>query len=838
MKAWTKGLLVFGLILLTGLSVSGAPVPALINYQGRLTDSSGMPISGSVSMRFSIWDASEFGLELWSENQTVSVNNGIYNVLLGSMNPLSESVFGGPGRYLEVEAGGETLSPRQQIVSVPFAFKAGEAGIDPNDLDTILAVEQAYSVAQSTWDLDGDGEDRLSRGGSDCDDTDPSVYPGATDICEDGIDQDCNGFDLLCATFDVVVNSVADTDNYGGGGLIGLGPTITLRDAINACNDEPGIQTILFDPIIAGQSIFITSQLPFFNEGVYIDGDINDDEEFNPANDITLDLSALVGASVGFYVWTSNFTLEYMGFSGFSFALGNVAVYVSPPAGQGISNIWVSNCQFSGTVQVPLMVSGVEVGLTPGTVDNVWFEDNKFIGVNGSGITISGGLNSGNVLNNINIIGNEINGGQNFGIAVLGGNPDTSNNIINGLNITENTCENLTGVGIGIMVIGNIGTGGGHQINNANISNNVLRNNNFFGLDVSLGSTAANNTVSVIGAGNEITGNTFFGVRTTRNNDMAGTLSVDLGGGGVSGGLNTISGNGVYGFYTDGTDYMYAENNYWGAPNGPADGDTTETDGITDPTGSGDLITGYVYWGPHVQGQWVEAAAPSPGLATVAGRADDICAPVSGEVYVAAGRFVLEYDGGWSAPDIQVDPELEFVSVSSPSSGVVWAVAENEDDWGWGNEPELYSLQGGTWEDEDIFVPMGSARVHDIYMTSATHGWVPADTVTVPAGARSLCMTATPGTRRQYPHCLNILFGGSSTISMESMPRKRWPAARARGAIPPPGSCSTTTAAYGPRWHCRISAAVSGTSKTWSASRPGARPKAGAWERMTTARAD
>ena len=38
-------------------------------------------------------------------------------------------------------------------------------------------------------DVDGDGEGCLS----DCNDKDPSVHTGATDTCEDGIDQDCNG---------------------------------------------------------------------------------------------------------------------------------------------------------------------------------------------------------------------------------------------------------------------------------------------------------------------------------------------------------------------------------------------------------------------------------------------------------------------------------------------------------------------------------------------------------------------------------------------------------------------------------------------------------------------
>jgi hypothetical protein len=45
------------------------------------------------------------------------------------------------------------------------------------------------------WDEDGDTYLDEVCGGQDCDDADAAVYPGALDICHDGVDQDCDGFD-------------------------------------------------------------------------------------------------------------------------------------------------------------------------------------------------------------------------------------------------------------------------------------------------------------------------------------------------------------------------------------------------------------------------------------------------------------------------------------------------------------------------------------------------------------------------------------------------------------------------------------------------------------------
>lgn len=101
-------------------------VPSLINYQGVLKDSLGVPQNGNFSMKFSIYDDSTGGNKLWEEiHMAVEVKHGLFNVLLGSSSdkgPIPDSVFASPNTWLEVQVFGNVLTPRRRIVSVGYAL--------------------------------------------------------------------------------------------------------------------------------------------------------------------------------------------------------------------------------------------------------------------------------------------------------------------------------------------------------------------------------------------------------------------------------------------------------------------------------------------------------------------------------------------------------------------------------------------------------------------------------------------------------------------------------------------------------------------------------------------
>jgi len=127
-----------------------AQAPQLLNYQGRL-DSSGTPVNGTKSIVFSIYTAATGGSLLWTETQSsVTVTNGVFSVLLGSVTAFPGTLFTGLGdRYLETSIGGTVLSPRFRFTSVAYAFRTSQAdGVADNAIGTTKIQDGAVTQAK------------------------------------------------------------------------------------------------------------------------------------------------------------------------------------------------------------------------------------------------------------------------------------------------------------------------------------------------------------------------------------------------------------------------------------------------------------------------------------------------------------------------------------------------------------------------------------------------------------------------------------------------------------------------------------------------------------------
>ena len=109
------------LIFLTGLC--SAEIPKLINYQGMLTDNSGNPLNGTYSITFKIYNAESDGTKKWEETQsTVSVSNGLFNVILGSVTPINLDFS--EDYWLDITVGAEHMPTRLKFTSVGYAYRA------------------------------------------------------------------------------------------------------------------------------------------------------------------------------------------------------------------------------------------------------------------------------------------------------------------------------------------------------------------------------------------------------------------------------------------------------------------------------------------------------------------------------------------------------------------------------------------------------------------------------------------------------------------------------------------------------------------------------------------
>ena len=116
-----------------------AQVPQKINYQGYLGNTSGQPITNpSLSIVFRIYNVPVGGSALFTETQTVPVNNGLYNAVLGTNAALTLPFD--VQYYLGVTVGADAeMTPRRPLTASPYALNAASVADGAITLSKIAA---------------------------------------------------------------------------------------------------------------------------------------------------------------------------------------------------------------------------------------------------------------------------------------------------------------------------------------------------------------------------------------------------------------------------------------------------------------------------------------------------------------------------------------------------------------------------------------------------------------------------------------------------------------------------------------------------------------------------
>ena len=126
---------VLALLLATSSTVAGPPVEGgegsgsiklagtvanKISYQGRLTDAGGTPLSGNYNLVFQLWDDPGAGSQVGGDivRNNVPVSNGLFTVELD----VPQAAFNGQALWLRIQVNGQWLTPRQELLPVPYAL--------------------------------------------------------------------------------------------------------------------------------------------------------------------------------------------------------------------------------------------------------------------------------------------------------------------------------------------------------------------------------------------------------------------------------------------------------------------------------------------------------------------------------------------------------------------------------------------------------------------------------------------------------------------------------------------------------------------------------------------
>ena len=122
--------------LIASIQPLQAAPPQTISYQGYLASSGGVPQTGVVEMTFRIYTVASGGSALWTEtNPSVTVTNGVFNTVLGSVTPITLAFDVPYFLGVTVSPDGE-MSPRLALTAAPYAFRSNLANTVAANFDS------------------------------------------------------------------------------------------------------------------------------------------------------------------------------------------------------------------------------------------------------------------------------------------------------------------------------------------------------------------------------------------------------------------------------------------------------------------------------------------------------------------------------------------------------------------------------------------------------------------------------------------------------------------------------------------------------------------------------
>lgn len=159
------------LLIILAACASGFCTPAAMNYQAKLTNADGTPVTTVTNLTFTFWDSESGGIQLgdgYSDLDAVTPGStGIVSTLIGD-DPgvgIPASVFASDSVWLNVNVNGTDLVPRERISSVGYAINAlplyGQAHIIPdvtsnasvNGLNLLAAIARAKTLTPNSQPL-------------------------------------------------------------------------------------------------------------------------------------------------------------------------------------------------------------------------------------------------------------------------------------------------------------------------------------------------------------------------------------------------------------------------------------------------------------------------------------------------------------------------------------------------------------------------------------------------------------------------------------------------------------------------------------------------------------